>query len=162
TPGELGMLVMTTCLDAPGLFDSDALETPAGRDRVYHQLVVFLTRWAHTMKRRLMLRTLGWAATAASLGYPLTPDEQARVSSVLSNRARIDPQTIDHLDAVLWHCKRQDDVIGPRGVLDIVLAQRDLVRSLLPQCPATLRPQLLSTLGNASRLAGWLLFDLND
>lgn len=160
-PGELAVLLMT-CLGSPGPFDGDAQETPAERDRAYHQLVSFLTRWAHTMKRRLMLRTLGWAATAASIGYTLSPDEQARVGSVLSNQARIDAQIIEHLDAVLWHCKRQDDALGPRGVLDIVLAQRELVRSMLPQCPATLRPRLLSTLGNASRLAGWLSFDLND
>ncbi|MFN2496705.1 MAG: hypothetical protein ABR608_12475, partial [Pseudonocardiaceae bacterium] len=160
-PAELGVLLMT-CLGSPAPFEGDALETPAGRDRAYHHLVSFLTSWAHTMKRRLMLRTLGWAATAASVGYPLNPDEQARVGSVLSNQARIDPQTIEHLDAVLWHCKRQDDALGPRGVLDIVLAQRDLVRSLLPQCPAPLRPPLLATLGNASRLAGWFSFNLND
>lgn len=160
-PGELAVLLMT-CLGPPGLFDGDTLETPADRDRAYHQLVLFLTRWAHTMKRRLMLRSLGWAATAASVGYTLTPDEQTRVSSIVSNSTRLDPQTIDHLNAVLWHCKRQDDALGPRGVLNIVLAQRDLARSLLSQCPATLRPQLLSTLGNASRLAGWFSFNLND
>lgn len=47
-------------------------------------------------------------------------------------------------------------------MLDVVLAQRELVRSLLPHCPATLRPQLLSTLSDASRLAGWFSFNLND
>ncbi|MGH3907330.1 MAG: hypothetical protein ACRDTE_24610 [Pseudonocardiaceae bacterium] len=109
-----------------------------------------------------MLQSLGWAATAATVGHCIDLEEQARVGSVLSNPERIDPQTIEHLDAVLWHCKRQDDALGPRGVLDTVLAQRELVRSLLPQCPATLRPRLLSTLSNASRLAGWLSFDLND
>lgn len=31
------------------------------------------------MKRRQILRTLGWAATAASVGYTLDPDEQAHV-----------------------------------------------------------------------------------
>lgn len=113
---------------------------------------------AITLPAGVMLRTLGWAATAASVGYCIDLDEQARVGSVLGNPGRIDPQTIEHIDAVLWHCKRQDDALGPRGVLDTVLAQRDLVRSLLPQCPATLRPRLLSTLSNASRLAGWFSF----
>jgi hypothetical protein len=160
-PGELAVL-LATCLGASGPFDCDALAMPWEHDRAYHQLVQFLTSWAHTVKRRAMLRTLGWAATAASVGYSLDLDEQARVGSVFNNAARLDAQTIGHLDTVLWHCKRQDDMLGPRGVLDTVLAQRELARSLLPQSPAPLRPQLLSTLGNASRLAGWFSFNLND
>ena len=160
-PGDLAVLLMT-CLGSPGPFDCDAPATPAERDRAYHQLVRFLTSWAHTMKRRLMLRTLGWAATAAAVGYSLDLDEQSRVAGVLSNPGRIDPQTIEHIETVLWQCRRQDAALGPRGVLDIVLAQRDLVRSLLPQCPADLRSRLLSALSDSSRLAGWLSFDLND
>lgn len=160
-PGDLAVLLMT-CLGSSGLLECDAPAMPEAQDRAYDQLVQFLTSWAHTMKRRAMLRTLGWAATAASVGYSLNPDEQARVGSVLNNAARFDTHTIDHLDAVLWRCKRQDDALGPRGVLDTVLAQRELIRSLVPQCSATLQPRLLSTLSNASWLAGWLSFDLND
>jgi len=47
-------------------------------------------------------------------------------------------------------------------VLDTVLAQRSLLRSLLPNCPDSLRPRLLSALGLASRYAGWCSVDLND
>jgi tetratricopeptide (TPR) repeat protein len=43
-----------------------------------------------------------------------------------------------------------------------VLAQRSLLRSLLPDCPAALRPRLLSALSLASRHAGWYSVDLND
>lgn len=160
-PGDLAVLLMT-CLGSPGPFDVDGQVTPAERYRAYHQLVQFLTSWAHTMKRRAMLRTLGWAATAASAGYFLDPDEQTRVGSVLSNQTRTDAPTIEHIKAVLSHCERQDDALGPRGVFDIVVAQRELALSLLPDCPAFLRPHLLSVLSDASRQAGWLSFDLND
>lgn len=109
-----------------------------------------------------MLRSLGWAAAAASVGYVLDPDEQARVGSVLSNQTRLDPQTIEHVKAVLSHCEQQDDTLGPRGVIDTVVAQRELARSLLPDCPGNLRPRLLSILSEASRQVGWLSFDLKD
>ncbi|MGH3815971.1 MAG: hypothetical protein ACRDUV_26575 [Pseudonocardiaceae bacterium] len=56
---------------------------------------------------------------------------------------------------------RQDDALGPHAALDAVLAQRQLARSLLPECPAPLRPRLLSVVSESSRQAGWLSFDLN-
>ncbi|MGH3913477.1 MAG: hypothetical protein ACRDTC_08710 [Pseudonocardiaceae bacterium] len=160
-PDDLTVLLVNclTTLTAP---EDDTLLTPHGGDRVYHRLVQLLTRWAHTMKRRLMLRSLGWAATAASVGHLIDPDEQARVMTVLNNPSRLDTATLEHFEAVLWHCQRQDDTLGPRGVLETVLIQRQLLHPLLADCPATLQPRLLSTLSNASRHAGWLSFDLND
>ncbi|MGH3720137.1 MAG: tetratricopeptide repeat protein [Pseudonocardiaceae bacterium] len=160
-PGEFAPLLMT-CLGSVTARDSEALATPHERDRAYHQLVQFLTRWAHTMKRRNALRTLGWAATAASVGHFPDPDEQARVATVLSNPGRVDARTLEHFETVLWRCKQQDDALDPRGVLDTVLAQRSLLRSLLPGSPASLQPRLLSALGLASYYAGWCSFDLND
>lgn len=160
-PGDLGPILMTY-LESLTVGDGATLTTPHGRDYAYHRLVQFLMSWAHTMKRRVLLRTLGWAAFAASVGHSLSPDEHGRLAAVLSNPRRIDAQTIEHFDAVLWRCKRQDDELGPRGMLDIVLAQRNVIRSLLPDCPAKLRPRLLSALTNASRYAGWFSFDLND
>ncbi len=160
-PDELAPLLMT-CLGPLTASDGDALATPRERDHAYHRLVQFLTSWAHTMKRRDMLRTLSWAATAASVGHFLNPDEQARLAAVLSNPGRVDAQTIEHFEALLWRCERQDDALGPCGVLDTVLTQRSLLGSLLPDCPASLRPRLLSVTSNASRQAGWLSFDLND
>jgi hypothetical protein len=63
---------------------------------------------------------------------------------------------------VLWHCRRQDHALGPQAVLTTVLAQRDLTRALVPDCPETLRPRMLSVLSEASRQAGWLSFDLKQ
>ncbi|MGQ0777270.1 MAG: hypothetical protein ACT4NY_23125, partial [Pseudonocardiales bacterium] len=160
-PGELAPLLMT-CLESLAGTDGDALSTARGWDRVYHRLVQFLSSWAHTMKRRLALRALGWAATAASVGHFLDPDEQARVAAVFSNPSRVDGQTIEHIEAVLWSCRMQEAALGPHAVLDTVLAQRNLAHALLPDCPAALQSRLLSALSGASRQAGWVSFDLND
>jgi tetratricopeptide (TPR) repeat protein len=114
------------------------------------------------MKRRHTLRLLSWAASAAGLPATLNSDEQERMASVLGASSRLDAQTIGHIEAVLRHCERQDVALGPQAVLTTVLAQRDLARALVPDCPADLRPQLLSALGEASRQAGWLSFDLKQ
>ncbi len=159
--GDVDPLLMA-CLGVLGTTDGNALATARGRDLAYHRLVQCLTSWAHTMKRRAAIRTLGWAATAASVGHCLNWDEQARVAAVLSKPGRVDAQTIEHREAVLWRCERQDDTLGPQGVLDTVLAQRNLARALVPGCPAALRSRLLAVLSDASRQAGWLSFDLND
>lgn len=138
-----------------------SLATPRDRDRAYHRLVELLRRWAHTMDRRDALRLLGWAAAAASAAGALDQDGYNRVVSVLSGSSQVDSQTIDHIETVLQSCQRQDHALGPRSALDTVLAQRQLARSLLPDCPVPLRPRLLSVLSESSRQAGWLSFDLN-
>jgi transcriptional regulator with XRE-family HTH domain len=142
--------------------DREMRTTPRDRDHAYHQLVGFLRSWAHTMDRRDVLGVLAWAAAAASV-FPITAgDEHQRVVSVLSASSRVDAQTIEHIEAVLWHCRRQDYALGPQAVLTTVLAQRDLTRALVPDCPAVLRPRMLSVLSEASRQAGWLSFDLQQ
>ncbi|HET8684803.1 MAG TPA: hypothetical protein VFM54_23465 [Micromonosporaceae bacterium] len=107
----------------------------------------FLVRWAHTMNRRELLRMLGWAATAA-VGAPelqnLDEDESERLVRAIQRPSRVDTQVVDHIAAVLWRCRRQDDALGPQSVLDTVLAQRSLVRCLLPDTPAPVRDRLLS------------------
>jgi hypothetical protein len=144
--------------------DGEVLITPRDRDRAYHQLVQFLGSWAHTMdpSRRGVLRLLAWAASIASVFPAIAGDEHQRVASVLSRSSRVDAQTIEHIEAVLWHCRQQDYALGPQAVLTTVLAQRDLARALLPDCPDALRPQMLSVLSEASRQAGWLSFDLKQ
>jgi hypothetical protein len=141
----------------------DVFGTPRERDRAYDRFVQFLSSWAHTMDRRNALRMLGLAASAASLSLPaiIDGDEQHRVVSVISTPSRVDTQTIEHIEAVLGHCERQDDVLGPRAVLATILAQRDLARELVPECPPALRPRMLSALSEASRQAGWASYDLN-
>jgi hypothetical protein len=149
----LGSLVMP---------DHEMRTTPRDRDHAYHQLVQFLRSWAHTMDRRYVLRLLAWAGTAASVFPTTVSDEHERVASVLSRSSRVDAQTIEHIEAILWHCRRQDHALGPQAVLATVFAQRDLARALVPDCPAALKPRMLSALSESSRQAGWLSFDLKQ
>ncbi len=142
--------------------DRGGLTMPSDHDQAYYQLVQFLRSWAHTMDRRDVLRVLGWAAAAASMFPSINGDERQRVASALGKPSRVDVQTIEHIETVLWRCQRQDDALGPQAALDTVLAQRNLARVLVRECPASLRPRMLSVLSNASRHAGWLSFDLND
>ncbi|MGH3719348.1 MAG: hypothetical protein ACRDRI_11035 [Pseudonocardiaceae bacterium] len=142
--------------------ERDVRTTPRDRDQAYHQLVQFLRSWAHTMDRRDVLGVLAWAASVASVLPSAAGDEHQRVASVLSSWSRVDAHTIEHIEAVLWHCQQQDYALGPQAVLITVLAQRDLTRALLPDCPADLRPRMLSALSEGSRLAGWLSFDLEQ
>jgi hypothetical protein len=106
--------------------DGEVRTTPRDRDQAYHQLVQFLRSWAHTMDRRNVLRLLAWAASAASVFPATAGDEHQRVASVLNASSRVDAQTIEHIEAVLWHCRQQDHALGPQAVLSTVLAQRDL------------------------------------
>ena len=142
--------------------DREMCLMPRDRDQAYHQLVGFLRSWAHTMDRRNVLHLLAWAATTASVFPATIGDEYERVASVIGGSSRVDAQTIEHIEAVLWHCRQQDHALGPQAVLTTVLAQRDLARALVPDCSDIMRPQMLSVLSEASRQAGWLSFDLEQ
>ncbi|MGB6161095.1 MAG: hypothetical protein WCF33_23810 [Pseudonocardiaceae bacterium] len=149
-------------LGSLALSGRDVLGAPGDRDRAYDQLVEFLRSGAHIMDRRGMLGVLSWATATASLLAGVDRGEQQRVASVLTTSSRVDEQTIGHIEAVLWHCRYQDKALGPRAALNTVLAQRDLARALVPDCPDVLRPRLLSALSEASHQAGWMSFDLKQ
>jgi hypothetical protein len=124
--------------------DGEMRITPRDRDHAYHQLIQFLRSW-HSMDRRHVLGLLAWAASVASVFPATVGDEHERVASVLSRASRVDAQAIEHIEAVLWHCRRQDHSLGPQAVLSTVLAQRDLARatagSSWPVTPPTSTPQ---------------------
>jgi tetratricopeptide (TPR) repeat protein/transcriptional regulator with XRE-family HTH domain len=146
-------------------FIAEAASTLVTRESAYHQLVKDLIEWACRMKRRDILQWLSWAAAAAAAAPVLdglNQDEQQRTTTALATPSRVDDAVVDHIDAVLWRCMRQDDTLGPQAALDTTLAQRQLVRSLLPDAPSGLRDRLLSLYANLSRFAGWLSFDLSN
>ncbi|MBV9011095.1 MAG: helix-turn-helix domain-containing protein [Pseudonocardiales bacterium] len=102
------------------------------------------------------------ATIAASPLGGLDIDEQERLTRAIASPSRVDAQVIGHIEAILQHCKRLEDTLGPQAVLRIVLGQRQLVHSLLTDCPAPLRPRLLSVHSNMSSSAGFYFFDLDD
>ena len=129
------------------------------------EVMSFLRRWVGTMDRRELLHLFGWVATTVAgstvLGS-LNTDEQERVAKAVSYQNRVDEQVIAHIDDILWAAKENDDRLGPQAALSTVLAQRQLVQTMLPGCPDRLRPQLLSVLSNASRSAGWMYLNSDD
>jgi hypothetical protein len=131
----------------------------------YHQLVKELIEWACRMKRRDILQWLSSAAAAAAAAPVLDgldASERFRTADAFVRPQRVDGRVIDHIEAVLWRCMRQDDTLGPQAALDTVLAQRTLVRGLLPQTPAHLRDRLLSLYADLCGFAGWLAYDLGN
>ncbi len=142
-----------------------ASDTLVTRESDYHQLVEKLIEWACRMKRRDILQWLSSAAAAAAAAPVLDGldrAEQERVAQAFMNPSRVDETVIGHIEAVLWRCMRQDDTLGPQAALDTTVAQRSLVRGLLPGTPTDLRDRLLTLYANLSRFAGWLSFDLGS
>jgi transcriptional regulator with XRE-family HTH domain len=146
------------------------LSTPAQampiewRKQLREQLQTFLREWATTMDRREHLRLLGWVATtiAASPLSRLNTDEQERLSKVIAAPNRVDEQVVDHIETILQDCKRQEDALGPHVVLHTVIAQRELVYSLLDECTDELRPRLLSVYSSMSSSIGIYFMNLED
>lgn len=131
---------------------------PAGRPISPHS-------WVDDVNRREILRLLGVASTSAAVPSLLTglnSDDQDRVMNAVAAPSRVDELTIKHVDSMLHAAMRQDDSLGPHAVLDTILAQRELSRTLLADCPSALRPKVLTLYSNLSRFAGWLSFDLTD
>jgi transcriptional regulator with XRE-family HTH domain len=141
-------------------------EVPAdGGNQVAEQFVMLLCRLVGAMNRRELLQLLGWAvdtvATSPAVGN-LDTDEQERLARAIATPSRVDEQVIDHVDAMFRHCQLQEDAFGSRTVLPTAIGQRNLVGDLLAECPASLRPRLLSAYSNMSTSIGYYFFELND
>ncbi len=124
-------------------------------------LLRLIERLAGLIGRRELLRLMRWATTTAAGGL-ISLDEWDRLAAVIEAPRRVDAQTIDTLSTFLGHCKHQEDALGPSMVLDTVLAQHGLVRRLLPECPARLRPRLLSLHSDMAASIGGHLVDFNN
>ncbi len=155
-----------TPFDYLTFLSSAARVTPGEQgDRIYDQLTQFLRQCAGKMNRRELFQLFGLGATtiaALTAVSGLDDQEQERLARAIVAPSRVDTRIIDHLATILRYCKQQDDVLGPRAVLHTVLAQRQLARHLLTECPAPLRPRLLALYSGMSSSVGDYCFDLND
>ncbi|WP_285508667.1 hypothetical protein [Actinokineospora sp. NBRC 105648] len=113
------------------------------------------------MDRRDLLKLLGVAAVPPWLDSPNTDDHERLARAVLAPQ-RVDAQVIDHIDALVFDAYVADTRFGPEIALATVRAQSDLLHAMVDSCPQTLRPRLLSVLGNAVRICGWLSFNAGD
>jgi transcriptional regulator with XRE-family HTH domain/tetratricopeptide (TPR) repeat protein len=136
-----------------------------GNEEILGQLVTLLCGWVGGMNRRELIELLGWA-TGAVAAPPvvgaLDPEEQQRLARAIVLPSRVDERVIDHLEAMLHFCKHQENALGARAVLSTVLAQRHLVSGFLADCPATLRPRLLSVYSDMSSSVGYYFLEFND
>lgn len=134
-------------------------------DRLYDQLTQLLRQCAGTMNRRELFQLFGLEAiTVVALAAVSGIDDQdwERLARAIVAPSRVDSRVLDHLVSILRYCEQQDDVLGPRAVLHTVLAQRQLARHLLAECPAPLRYRLLGLYSAMSGSVGDYCFDLND
>ncbi|MGJ6967446.1 hypothetical protein ACSDR0_36560 [Streptosporangium sp. G11] len=164
--GSLGPEDIQGVLAAMPALPTGPVPFGTSRDEEYDALVQALAQWAASMKRRdvlALIRAAAAAAAASPLLARLNDDELDRLALIAAEPSRVDEATVDHIDAVLHHCMRQEDSLGPQSVLGTVLAQHHLVRSLIPAASTgEVRERLLSLLANICRFTAWVLFNLND
>ncbi|GAA4179499.1 hypothetical protein GCM10022252_01080 [Streptosporangium oxazolinicum] len=136
------------------------------RGQEFGYLVAALTQWADGMKRRDLLAVIASAAATAHASPLLAHlDRDALERLTLASRApsRVDGEVVGHVETILHHAIRQEDILGPQAVLETALAQHGLVRRLLTgTADEDLRHRLMSLLADISRFIGWLLFNSGD
>jgi hypothetical protein len=119
------------------------------------------------VKRRDLLvelaLTLGGMPALALLRH-LTPDEEGRLVRAGRAEGRVDASAVAVIEKLTAQCRRMDDALGPKAILPVVEAQRDLVTRLLRReslLPA-LRDRLMGVYAELSQLSGYLYYDLVD
>ncbi|SDD93593.1 helix-turn-helix domain-containing protein [Actinokineospora iranica] len=118
-----------------------------------------------TMKRRGLLQLFGLTATSAvapGMFDAFDSDEQERVLGAIAVPERVDEQVIAHIETIVEHARVTDHQFGPQAALHTLLAQVKILSGMVPNCPDSLRPRLLSALANAQQKCGWLVFNKND
>jgi transcriptional regulator with XRE-family HTH domain len=126
----------------------------------FMQVVADLVR---RVGRRDAMRIAGWALGALGLSG-LDAEEYTRLALAVAAPRRVDAQVINNLAAVLAHCKRQEDTLGPCQVLETVMAQHRLVRRLLDgdECREQLRRPLSLVDSNMASTIGGYLVDMGQ
>jgi hypothetical protein len=126
-----------------------------------------LTAEEADVKRRELLFELAMilgGVPALRLLRHLTPDEEVRLAQAVQGSGRVDTQTVTAIEKLIAHCWQLDESLGPRRLLPIADAQRDLVGQFLRRESLTplLRDRLLRAYWAASHLGGWLHYDVLD
>jgi transcriptional regulator with XRE-family HTH domain len=123
------------------------------------ELVDMITSLARSLGRRDALHMI--SLTLAAIGLSdLDPDEHTRLARTVACPSRIDAQVINNLAITLASCKRAEDKLGPRQILDTVIAQHQVVHRLLEDCPSTLRKPLYQLDSTIACTIGWYLVEM--
>jgi hypothetical protein len=128
------------------------------------ELMVVMATIVRRLGRRQAIRLAGSVLAAIGLpGLNLDLDEQTRLVQAVEAPRRVDAQVITNLAAMLAYCKRLEDSLGPREVLDTVMAQHRLVhRLLIGDCPEQFRKPLNLVDSNIACTIGGYLLDMGD
>ncbi|MGH3695338.1 MAG: helix-turn-helix domain-containing protein [Pseudonocardiaceae bacterium] len=124
------------------------------------ELLSLVAKIVHRVGRREAIHLAGSVLAATGLpGLNLGPDEQTRVVQAVEVPRRVDAHVINNVAVMLAYCKRLEDSLGPREVLDTVMAQHRLVHRLLAgDCPDRFRKPLHLVDSNiACALGGYLV-----
>ncbi|MFF7944519.1 hypothetical protein ACFZC5_32840 [Nocardia gamkensis] len=111
------------------------------------------------VERKTFLQVLTGSVAGLALGTVGTSEAHERLIRAVDEPTRVDQAVIDHFDQICDYCRRQDDVQGAQAVLTLTQAQLRLVHAMLADCPARLRPALLTVYSKFAGLAGWLSLD---
>lgn len=137
-------------------------ETLVARELV-EELVQVVKKLARSVGRREAIRLAGSVLAAMGLSGLLDADEYTRIAEAVVSPSRVDAQVVKNVAVTLAVCKRQEDKLGPRQVLDTVIAQHGLVRRLLvSDCPENLRKPLNLVNSNIAATIGGYLIDMGQ
>ena len=116
-----------------------------------------------SLSRREFTQLLAGGALRAVLPAGIGDLDQAeRVSTVLHQPRRVDPQVLDYFTTLLAEHFTADKMLGPRHLLGPVHAQIDVLDGLRRHArPGTAEP-LLRLLAQYAEFAGWLHQDTGD
>ncbi|MBV9730497.1 MAG: helix-turn-helix domain-containing protein [Pseudonocardiales bacterium] len=129
-----------------------------GCGKLAEELMAVVTRLVRSLGRRDAMHLAGSVLAAAGLA-DLNADEYTRLAHAADSPRRVDAQVVQNLAAMLAHCNRLEDKLGPCQVLDVVMAQHRLLHRLLDNsCPNQLRrPLNLVDSAMACAIGGYLV-----
>jgi len=128
-----------------------------GCGKLAEELMAVVTRIVRALGRRDAIYLAGSVLAAAGL-VDLNLDEYARLAQAVQTPSRVDAQVVRNLAAMLGHCQRLEDKLGPCQVFEMVTAQHRLLHLLKGGCPEQLRRALSVVDSNmASSIGGYLL-----
>lgn len=120
-----------------------------------------------TVRVSLSRREFGELLASGVLGVALPggvtdPEQAERVSKVLAEEHRVDPQVLSYFGRLLNEHFVADKMMGPRQLIGTTLAQLQVLDRLRRNAmPGTTEP-LLRLLAQYAEFAGWLHQDLGD
>ncbi|WP_040816966.1 helix-turn-helix domain-containing protein [Nocardia jiangxiensis] len=119
-----------------------------------------LRRSESDMKRREVLKASAIGVGAlATLGLG---DSAERAAWLLSGAGRPDVAAVSLVRSTLHHAMQLDDLLGSPAAQGMVVAQQQVTEAMLRDCPAVLRPEVLSLYAEWTGLAGSLAWDGQD